>query len=142
MSTRMFRYVTIALFFSSQISIAACSRKNEMCARCHMALTPGDLHNTEIVYTNGTGAKFDSAICAITIWQHAPQGSVPKSMTVHEYYDGALRDATEVLFVRGTDVTGPMGDDFIAIDPNNLKKFQTDHGGKSFKLAEIKLDSP
>ncbi len=105
-----------------------------------MALTPGDFHVTEIIYTNGVDAKFDSAVCAITTWQHPPAGSTPKQMLVHEYYSGTSRNADDILFVQGSDVTGPMGDDFIAVAPENLKKFQTDHGGKSFKLPEIKLD--
>jgi hypothetical protein len=121
---------------------AACSRKVEMCARCHMAITSGDLHETEITYADGTTLKFDSAICAIAFWQNPRGGAVPKSMQLHEYYSGNARDAAEVMFVHDSDVNGPMGNDFVAVDPSNVKKFETDHGGKEFRLRDIRLEVP
>jgi hypothetical protein len=120
---------------------AACSRQVDTCARCHMAIKAGDFHETEITYADGTTSKFDSAVCAITVWQHPSSGAVPKTMRVHEYYGGNTRDAFEMTFVHDSDVIGPMGNDFIAVDAANVKKFQTDHGGKAFQLGEIKLDA-
>ncbi|MEO7112648.1 MAG: nitrous oxide reductase accessory protein NosL [Polyangiaceae bacterium] len=133
----VFSMLTIGLVLCC---LGACSRKAEMCARCHMALKSGSIHETEITYADGTIAKFDSAVCAITVWQHPPPGAVPKSMTLHEYYSGKPRDASEVMFVHDSDVTGPMGNDFIAVDESNVKKFEADHGGKEFRLRDIKLD--
>jgi hypothetical protein len=134
---RVFWIITVGLVLCC---FAACSRKVEMCARCHMALKSGDVHETEITYADGTSAKFDSAVCAITVWQHPPPGAVPKSMTLHEYYSGNARDASEVMFVHDSDVSGPMGNDFIAVDASNVKKFEADHGGKEFPLRDIKLE--
>jgi nitrous oxide reductase accessory protein NosL len=134
-----FRIVTIGLVLCC---FAACSRKSEMCARCHMVISSGDLHETEITYADGTTSKFDSAVCAITVWQNPRGGAVPKTMQLHEYYSGNVRDASEVMFIHNSDVTGPMGDDYVAVDPSNVKKFETDHGGKEFHLRDIKLEAP
>lgn len=120
---------------------SACQRKAEMCARCHMALKAGDVHRSEITYANGSTAQFDSAICAITTWQQPPPGLTPKSLQVHEYYSGSARDGAAVTFVKGTDVPSTMGDDLVAVDPANLKKFQADHGGTALTLTEIEEPS-
>ena len=107
-----------------------------------MTIKSGDLHETEITYADGTTSKFDSAICAITFWQNPRGGVVPKSMQLHEYYSGKPCDAAEVMFVHDSDVTGPMGNDYVAVDPTNVKKFEADHGGKELHLRDIKLDVP
>lgn len=131
------RRITITLFLSM---IVACHRKVEMCARCHMAITPGDLHAADIRWSDGSHSKFDSAMCATYMWQMAnPPGLTPNEMSVHEYYSGALVDASTIVFVQQSDVRGPMGDEDIAVDPSNVKKFQTDHGGNAFKLSDITM---
>ncbi len=64
---------------------------------------------------------------------------MPSQMLVHEYYSSAWVDASKIVFVQKSDVKGPMGDDYIAVDPANLKKFQNDHGGNTFTLSPITL---
>ena len=60
-------------------------------------------------------------------------------MTVHEYYTGEPRDAAGLVFVQGSDVPSTMGDDYVPVDPANVKKFEADHGGHDMRLGEIKL---
>ncbi|MEO8874898.1 MAG: nitrous oxide reductase accessory protein NosL [Polyangiaceae bacterium] len=143
MSTRrMFQIATLGLIFTA---VTACSKPrstDDSCARCHMTIKPGDLHVTYITYADGSDAHFDATICALHLWQHPPAGHTPRAMRVHEYYDGGMRNAANIMLVRDSDVAGPMGADYIAVDPANLKKFQADHGGTAFKLADIKLASP
>lgn len=120
------------------IALLAC-KKTDTCAKCHMTIDPSSPHTTEIEWADGSRSRFDSVVCAVTLWQN-PRGPKPKKMTVHEYYTSDPRDAADVLFVRGSDVTSAMGDDFVAVDPANAKKFETDHGGKDQRLGDIVLD--
>jgi hypothetical protein len=130
------RSIAISLFFPA---IIACHRKVEVCARCHMTITPGDLHTTVIVWNDGSNSKFDSATCATSLWQIPPTGLTPSQMLVHEYYSGTSLDASKIVFVQKSDVKGPMGDEYVAVDPANLKKFQTDHGGTTFTLNQMTI---
>ncbi len=57
---------------------------------------------------------------------------------MHEYYDTQMRSGNDVVFVIGSDVDGPMGPDFVPVDPTKAKKFIADHAGKrAIPLAEI-----
>lgn len=103
-----------------------------------MAIAPGSLHAADIRWSDDSHSKFDSAMCATYVWESAnPPGLTPSNMWVHEYYSGKLVDASTIVFVQQSDVKGPMGDEDVAVDPANLKKFQSDHGGNTFKLSEI-----
>jgi nitrous oxide reductase accessory protein NosL len=121
--------------------IVACHRK-EMCARCHMVIAPGDLHAAEIVWSDGSHSKYDSALCATELWQTPPVSLTPNQMHVHEYYGGEWIDSSKVVFVQGSDVKGPMGDEFVAVDPMNVDKFKRDHGGTTLTLKQWTISNP
>lgn len=96
-----------------------------VCKRCHMKITPTDPYRSALVYSDGTSASFDSITCALRSYSPAV-----KTLRVHEYYSGQERDAQELVFVQGSDVTGPMAGDYLPVDPANAKKFEADHGMK------------
>jgi copper chaperone NosL len=57
---------------------------------------------------------------------------------VQEYYDRQTRDGSELRFVIGGDVVGPMGPDLVPVDPARSSKFIQDHGAdRALKLEEI-----
>jgi len=59
---------------------------------------------------------------------------------VREYYDakGPMREAKDLRFVVGGDVTGPMGPDFVPVEPARVSKFIQDHGAdRAYSLEEI-----
>ena len=121
------------------IGASACKPKVGLCARCHMKITD-EAHDTRIEWSSGNESHYDSIVCAVFQWKNPELGS-PKRMTVHEYYTGEARDAADMAFVQGSDVSSPMGHDFVPVDPANVKKFEADHGGHDMRLGEIKLDA-
>lgn len=49
---------------------------------------------------------------------------------VQEYFSGALRDAREVLWIAGSEVTGPMGPELVPLaDAAAAEVFRRRHGG-------------
>lgn len=60
-----------------------------------------------------------------------------KEMLVQDYYTQKIFDASKAFFVIGSDVYGPMGNEFIAFDTLvSAKKFLLDHKGKKIILFE------
>ncbi len=118
-------------------SASACKKRVGLCARCHMKIAD-EAHEIEIEWADGNKSQYDSVVCAVYGWQN-PSLVSPKRMTVHEYYTGEPRDAAGLVFVQGSDVPSTMGDDYVPVDPANVKKFEADHGGHDMRLGEIKL---
>ncbi|WP_297443838.1 nitrous oxide reductase accessory protein NosL [Sulfurimonas sp.] len=65
-----------------------------------------------------------------------------KDILVQEYYTQKTINAKEAYFVVGSDVYGPMGNEFIAFkDERSAKHFLLDHRGKKIvKFSEITPD--
>ena len=126
----------LALFV---IGAGACKSKVGLCARCHMKIAD-ESHKTEIEWIDGNKSQYDSVVCAVFQWQN-PGPVSPKRMTVHEYYTSNARDAADLAFVQGSNVPSSMGDDYVPVDPANVKKFEADHGGHDMRLSDIKLDA-
>ncbi len=122
-----------ALFSALALGLVLSCAKDDavVCKRCHMKITSTDPYRSVLVYTDGTQASFDSITCALRSYS-----STVKTLRVHEYYSGQERDAQGLVFVQGSDVTGAMADDYLPVDPANVKKFETDHGMK----RELKYD--
>ena len=130
---------SIAILALMAIAAGACKSKVGVCARCHMRIAD-ETHATEIEWSDGHKSQYDSVVCAVFQWQnHA--ATPPARMTVHEYYTGEARNGADMAFVQGSNVPSTMGDDFVPVDPANVKKFETDHGGHDMRLGEIKLDA-
>ena len=132
MNRRLFLATALAL------TLAACKKKpeQERCKRCGMKIDRDSPWLVELVDQSGAVIAFDTPRCALNAWR---KGQVDaRSMRVHEYYDQAMRDAAEVRFVVGGDVNGPMGPDFVPVDPSRVTKFIQDHGAeRAFRLEEI-----
>ncbi len=119
------------------VLLLACKRE-ERCKTCGMKIDPASVWRAELVSADGKVTQFDTPRCALYAWRKENFPAV--TMRVREYYDasGPLRDARELRFVVGGDVTGPMGPDFVPVEPSRVTKFIQDHGAeKSFTLDEI-----
>jgi hypothetical protein len=93
---------------------------------------------TELVSADGATIRFDTPRCALTSWRSGTIAAT--SMRVREYYDakGPMRDAKDLRFVAGGDVHGPMGPDFVPVEPARVSKFIQDHSAdRAYALAEI-----
>lgn len=119
-----------ALVLCLAIVAAACKREAR-CENCGMKLEPTSAWNAELIVA-GTTKRFDTPHCALT----ARIGST-STIRVQEFYERKWRDGTDVRFVSGSDVLGPMGEDFVPVDPARAPKFIADHGGSAFALDEI-----
>ncbi len=106
------------------------------CSFCGMKLDPASAWLTELVMADGTKTTFDTPRCAMTAWR--TRGIAAKSVRVQEFYERAWRDGTEVDFVIGSDVDGPMGADLVPVSPAKSAKFMVDHAGaRALKLDAI-----
>lgn len=119
------------------LSLFACKRE-ERCKTCGMKIDRASVWTTEIISPDDKTLVFDTPRCALFAMRK--DGVAVKSMRVREYYDakGPMRDARELRFVTGGDVAGPMGPDFVPVEPSRVSKFIQDHGAdKAYTLDEI-----
>lgn len=126
-----------AVVLGSLVSLAfvAC-KKEPRCKRCGMKLDPKSAWRTDLVGDDGTVTSFDTPRCALTSWREGQTKA--KSIRVQEYYDHVTKDGTEVRFMLGGDVVGPMGPDFVPVDAARAAKFIQDHGAeKALTLEEV-----
>lgn len=117
--------------------LVACKRE-ERCKTCGMKIDRASAWRTELVTADGKVTQFDTPRCALYAWRNEAFPAV--TMRVREYYDasGPLRDARELRFVAGGDVVGPMGPDFVPVEPARVSKFIQDHeADQAFRLEEI-----
>ncbi|MEO6420003.1 MAG: nitrous oxide reductase accessory protein NosL [Polyangiaceae bacterium] len=113
--------------------------KSERCSFCGMKIDPASAWLTELVMTDGTKTTFDTPRCAMTAWR--TRGVPAKSVRVQEFYERVWRDGTEVDFVIGSDVAGPMGADLVPVAPSKSAKFMVDHAAaRAVKLDAITPD--
>jgi nitrous oxide reductase accessory protein NosL len=62
------------------------------------------------------------------------------AIRLQDFYDRAWVDGTDVRFIVGSDVNGPMGADLVPVDLARALRFTKDHGGRTLTLAEVTLD--
>lgn len=116
---------------------SACNGKKEArCKHCGMRIDPASAWHAELIGDDGKVTAFDTPRCALTSWR---SGVTPaKTIRVQEYYDRTTRDGSELRFVLGGDVVGPMGADLVPVDPPRSAKFMQDHGAeRALELREI-----
>lgn len=129
------RRFVLALTAAPLVALAAC-KKEARCKRCGMKIDPTSPWRAELVGADGAVTAFDTPRCALNSWR---SGQTPaKTLRVQEYYDRAWRDGSELRFMIGGDVAGPMGPDFVPVDPSRVTKFIQDHGAeRALELAAI-----
>jgi nitrous oxide reductase accessory protein NosL len=111
------------------IVLAGC-RHDARCAHCGMKLDPASPFVAEL-----DEKKFDTPRCALTDWLSSGKHG---ALRVQDYYDRVSRPASEVRFVTGSDVVGPMGAELVPVDAARVAKFEKDHGGtRALALADI-----
>ncbi|MBX3185967.1 MAG: nitrous oxide reductase accessory protein NosL [Labilithrix sp.] len=131
-----------ALASFTSLASLACKKgapQQARCKRCGMRVDPASSWRTDLVHDDGSVTSFDTPRCALTSWR---TGQTPaKAIRVQEYYDRAWRDGAEVRFLYGGDVAGPMGPDFVPVDPSRASKFIQDHGAEAaYRLDELTAD--
>lgn len=137
MNRRHFLLSSVLVF--AAFSEMAC-KKEPRCANCGMRIDPASPWRAELVAEDGSATSFDTPRCALVHWRSGK--SRARTLRVQEYYERTPRDANDVRFVVGGDVVGPMGPDFVPVDPSRVSKFIQDHAAeRSFRLEEISLET-
>jgi hypothetical protein len=130
------RDFVVGLVAALAITASSACKKDVRCKHCGMKIEPASAWRAELVGEDGQVTAFDTPRCALQAWR---SGETPaKSIRVQEYYDRTTKDGTEVRFVLGGDVSGPMGPDFVPVDPPRVSKYIQDHGAeRAFRLEEV-----
>ncbi|HSQ65434.1 MAG TPA: nitrous oxide reductase accessory protein NosL [Polyangiaceae bacterium] len=122
----------LAMLLAIVLAAVACkgSAPGDRCARCGMKIAQGSAWTAQV-----DARRFDTPRCALSTWlADGKKGDV----RVQDYYDRAWHPASDVRFVVGSDVVGPMGPELVPVDAARVEKFEKDHGGKrALALAEI-----
>lgn len=105
------------------VLVSGACKTEARCAHCGMKLDPTSPWNAEIA-DGANVAHFDTPRCALSTWlANGKHGTV----RVQDYYDRTMRPASEVHFVVGSDVVGPMGPALVPVDTAHVAKFEKDH---------------
>ena len=130
--------VASAGLLTTSLFMSGC-RKGLRCKHCGMRIDPNSAWRTELVGVDGSITPFDTPRCALTSWRTAKTPA--RSIRVQEYYDRRFCSGEDVRWVIGGDVVGPMGPDFVPVDPARVTKFIQDHGAdRSLRLDEITVE--
>jgi hypothetical protein len=121
--------------------IVACTSKAPRCKTCGMKIDPASAWRTELVGASGEVlAGFDTPRCAFQAWRSGKVAAA--SLRVPEYYDRQPRTGTELRFVVGGDVVGPMGPDLVPVEPSRAAKFVQDHGAeRALRVDEVTAET-
>lgn len=119
--------------------------KSDKCQVCGMFVAKYPSWIAQIVFKDGTTAFFDGPKDMFRYYFNLQKYNPSKKQSditaiyVTEYYSAKLTDAKNVLFVLGSDVFGPMGNELIPVgSSDNAKEFMNDHNGrKLLKFREV-----
>ena len=154
------RRMTMALIFTLSIGAALAAApplpgKDERCAVCGMFVAPFPQWTSVIELKDGRRFYFDGPkdmfICLFDLPGYLPGVNLEQVAGVYvtEYYGATLQPAGEVIFVTGSDVLGPMGQELVPVlGRAAAETFLRDHAGKFLKqfdgrqLVEVPLAHP
>lgn len=130
----------IVTFAAVLVILAACGGGDDRprCSECGMYAdeVPGSFAFAKDAA--GGGLRFDAPRCLFRFLA-GPRGRGATAAEVTEHYSGARVPADSVVFVVGSDVTGPMGRDLIPVDRQHAAQFVADHGGRVVERRAIDL---
>jgi len=120
-------------------------KKNDKCRVCGMLVSVYPGWQCEIVFHDGTYAAFDGPKDMFKYYLNMSKYNPSKKQSdiaaifVTEYYSTSMIDAEKAFYVKGSDVTGPMGVELVPIESaEKAKVFMKDHKGrKILKFSEI-----
>lgn len=114
--------------------------KTDRCAVCGMMVSPFPQWTAALELSDGRVFYFDGPkdmfIAFFDLPAHLPGVTAEQVAGVYvtDYYETRLRPATEVLFVVGSDVLGPMGEELVPVFGSAAAEtFRRDHAGKGLR---------
>jgi hypothetical protein len=129
-----------AVLVAAPLLVLAACRHETRCATCGMKVDPSSPW-VSYVTLHGKEEAFDTPSCAFEAWKKA--GGSPGPARFREYYSQEMKPLSELQFVRGSDVVGPMGPDWVPVSTDTSRRFARDHNGAPPLLAEeVLLEKP
>jgi hypothetical protein len=121
------------LLAAAALVLAVACRRAERCATCGMKIDPASAW-VSYVSIDDKEQPFDTPSCAFAAWRKAGERS--HQARFREYYSQEMKPAKELLFVKGSDVVGPMGPDLVPVSEDTARRFARDHNGAPPQSAE------
>jgi len=115
---------------------AGCGPAGDRCRKCGMLVDDHPRWVAGLVDENGVEERFCSPRCLFAHWR-GPAGATAQDAWVTEYYTQEKMPLSEVRFVMGSDVIGPMGQALVPIAGiEEAEGFMRDHHGTRILSAE------
>jgi nitrous oxide reductase accessory protein NosL len=130
--------------------VAACAQADTpRCAVCGMSPARYPRWRTSAELADGSRVEFDSPRCLFR-FLHAPSRHRPGArvapnahVRVVEYYSQQSTDARPLQYVKGSNVMGPMGLDYVPIrGVDEARQFLADHEGDAILSFDEAVRSP
>jgi copper chaperone NosL len=152
MTNRLIVWISVLLFFALNSGLCYAEepvkpKPKDKCPVCGMFVFPYPQWTAEIIFKDGTYAVFDGSKDMLKYYFNISKYNKEKTdkdiseIYVTEYYTTRMMSARDVYFVKGSDVLGPMGKEFIPVKgEREAETFMRDHRGiKMFKFGEITI---
>lgn len=118
-----------------------CGPGGERCRKCGMPVAQYPRWVAGLTNAAGQEERFCCERCMFAHWR-SPQGAGKRDAWVTEYYTQKRMPVSEVFFVAGSDVTGPMGRALVPVSGREAaERFLKDHhGSRLYTADEITLE--
>ena len=116
----------------------------DRCPVCAMPVSEHAKFASAVELRDGRTFYFCGTGCMIRSWMHpdiylhAGRADLRRAVT-RDYFAGEPLDASEAVFIAGSDVVGPMGPALVPLrGEEDVRTFTDRHGGKTtFRLADM-----
>ena len=103
-----------------------------------MKIEPNSRWLAEIREGEKVTAKFDTPKCAF-YWQRTKK--LNGEIYLRGYYTQTVQPVSKLVLAVGGDVLGPMGTDFVPVEPEHGEKFKKEHNARTIlKSSELTDD--
>ncbi len=116
----------------------------DKCPVCGMVVHPFPQWLAQIIFKDKTYEMFDGSKDMLRFYLDMEKYTKGKkkedieSIYVTDYYTTKLVDANSVVFIKGSDVMGPMGKELVPVSADKVESFIKDHkGDKQLKFSEV-----
>lgn len=120
----------------SVVLLVGCGPKGERCRKCGMLVEQYPRWIAGLTNAEGRLERFCCERCMFAYWR-SPLGADGRDAWVTEYYTQKRLPVSQVFFVAGSDVTGPMGQALVPIAGREAaEQFLKDHHGSRIYTAD------
>lgn len=127
----------LGLALAFMLVVVACGGDaRPRCSECGMYADVAPAFASGLTDREGHELRFDAPRCLFR-FRLGERGRGARDVWFTEHYSQRRASAAAVVFVLGSDVTGPMGRDLIPVAPAESERFVHDHGGRVLREAQI-----